>query len=136
MSNVIRVVVQAVVGGVVGLFIAFFGWEYVVDSLQYNVEFWLEPFESAVWKAEKPTGGIQHTERRCMIRDLSRRHLKRGMTRAEVVALLGEPRGLHGARTMDYWLGYPRWWVTLDHDILEIHLDDAGKVVDWKVRNT
>jgi hypothetical protein len=71
-----------------------------------------------------------------MIRDLSRHYLKKGMERAEVIAILGEPRGLYGSKTMDYWLGYPRWWVTMDHDILEITLDDAGKVIGWKVRNT
>jgi hypothetical protein len=135
-KKIIRAVLQAVGGAVIGGLIIVLGWCYVVRPLQYRVEFWLEPFNSAVWKAEKPTGGIRYTERRCMIRDLSRHYLKKGMERAEVIAILGEPRGLYGPKTMDYWLGYPRWWLTMDHDILEITLNDAGKVIGWEVRNT
>jgi hypothetical protein len=58
------------------------------------------------------------------------------MPRHEVEQILGRPRGIHGPKVMDYWLGYPRWWSTFDHDILEIFLDDDEKGIQWNVRNT
>ena len=110
-------------------------WD-VIPSIQYRGSQRGEVFDSAVWKSEHPTGKIQYTRRRRMIYDLGKNHLRTGMPRSEVEALLGAPRGLHGPKVMDYWLGYPPKYFTFDHDILEVFLDEEDKVLNWRVRNT
>jgi hypothetical protein len=108
-----------------------------VDTVTYHAEFWLKKFDSSVWKVEAQSSTNRHSQRRCMIHDLTKNYLHKGMKREEVVNLLGDPRqNLSTTNTLNYWLGHPRWWFTFDHDILEIHIDSTNSVTGWKVRNT
>lgn len=135
-GKIFRALGKGVICLAIGIALAALTGRYVIDPLQYHAEFWLASFDSAVWKAETATTETHHTKRRSMIHDLTKNHFRKGMLRAEVVGLCGEPMGQHGGNTLDYWLGYPRWWFTFDHDILEVFLDETGKVTGWKVRNT
>ncbi len=128
-----RVVGGLIMGGLIGFSLVFI----VYPWCGYRVEFWLRDFDSSVWKSETMTVRIQHTERRKMIRDLTRNHLRPGTTVSEVRGLLSEPYR-QDADTMRYWLGYPRWGsgFCLDHDALEISLDENGRVISCRVIST
>ncbi|HET9426126.1 MAG TPA: hypothetical protein VFO55_12195 [Gemmatimonadaceae bacterium] len=68
--------------------------------------------------------------RGCMVDDLLARHPLRGKTRAEVVALIGEPteKELFREYDMVYWLGPERGLIGTDSEFLVIRLDAAGRV--------
>jgi hypothetical protein len=86
-----------------------------------------EPFVAETWRSADPASG----ERLAMVDDLLQNHLRVGMPRAEVVALLGEPgpgdsSTCHAApppnadETLCYTLG-----VDLDPYTLLLSLDDG-----------
>jgi hypothetical protein len=58
-----------------------------------------------------------------------------GKTRAEVVALLGEPpaTGYFTDWSLVYWLGPERGFMGIDSEWLVIALDDAGRVGDCRI---
>lgn len=128
-----RIVGGLIMGGAIGFALVFI----VYPWCGYRVEFWLRDFDSAVWKSETMTVRIQHTERRKMIHDLTRNLLRPGTMAGEVRALLGEPYH-QDAHTLRYWLGYPRWGSVfcLDHDALEVSLDENGRVISCRVVST
>ena len=69
--------------------------------------------------------------RGCMVDDLLERHELRGMTRAEIVALIGEPDSTRDFPEYDlvYWLGPERGLVGTDSEYLVMKLDKAKRVV-------
>ena len=86
-----------------------------------------QPFVSEAWRSADPSSG----DRLAMVDDLVQNHLRVGMPRAEIVALLGEPGAgddhtCHGApaegadETLCYTLG-----VDLDPYTLLISLEDG-----------
>jgi hypothetical protein len=136
-KQILYCIVKTVLLMTVTVIVSFYLVFDIIPAIVYRVTQRGEQFDSSIWKSEHPKGvRIQYTQRRRMIHDLGKNYLRIGMHRTEVEELLGSPRGIYGSKRMDYWLGYPPKYLTLDHDILDIVLDDEGKVIEWKVRNT
>lgn len=68
--------------------------------------------------------------RGCMVDDLLERHELRGMTRAQVVALIGEPDTTRDLPEYDlvYWLGPQRGLIGTDSEYLVMKLDKTHRV--------
>lgn len=68
--------------------------------------------------------------RGCMVDDLLDRHELRGMTRAQVVALIGEPDTVRDLSEYDlvYWLGPQRGLIGTDFEYLVMKLDSTKHV--------
>ncbi len=96
-------------------------------------------FDSVAWQAEREERFegefTEHTVRLNMLDDLLRRYSFEGMTRAEVLDLLGEPEHTGYFREYDlvYWLGPERGWFGVDSQWLTIRLDSTGVVTDARV---
>jgi hypothetical protein len=69
--------------------------------------------------------------RGCMVDDLLDTHELRGMTRAQVVALIGEPDSTRDFPDYDlvYWLGPQRGLIGTDSEYLAMKLDKAKRVL-------
>ncbi len=106
----------------VGLGLVFFaGWLVVLGAvIGQGIDEALEPFEGpAVWSRED--WSATPTQRRGdMAHDFAARDLARGLTRDELVAMLGEPDEEDAAR-----LVYGAGW----HELI-VTLDEAGTVTD------
>jgi hypothetical protein len=74
--------------------------------------------------------------RGCMVDDLLERHELRGKTRAEVVALIGEPQrsDVFPEYDMVYWLGPERGLIGTDSEFLLMKLDKSGRVTSVELR--
>jgi hypothetical protein len=70
-----------------------------------------------------------------MVDDLLKRHSLDEMTRAEVVALLGEPDDTPYFREWDmvYWLGPERGLIGIDSEWLVLRLDEHQQVIEHRV---
>ena len=68
--------------------------------------------------------------RGCMVDDLLERNQLRGMTRAQVIALIGEPDRSSDFPEYDlvYWLGPQRGLVGTDAEYLVMKLDQSNRV--------
>jgi hypothetical protein len=68
--------------------------------------------------------------RGCMVDDLLDRHELRGMTRAEVVSLIGEPDSTRDFPDYDlvYWLGPERGLIGTDSEYLAMKLDKSKRI--------
>lgn len=68
--------------------------------------------------------------RGCMVDDMLERNELRGKTRAEVVALIGEPdpSDLFPEYELVYWLGPQRGLIGTDSEYLVMKLDKSGRV--------
>jgi MYXO-CTERM domain-containing protein len=106
---------------------------------------WLDPFDdrgfvAGEWRNSDPLG------RASMARDLVRRHVRAGMTAADVERLLGrgkeqqgikgvDPYGnrMPGAATWAYYLGS---WSTAGWDdaFLYVHFDKSGRVIRAEIQ--
>lgn len=87
-------------------------------------------FDQAVWLDEQ-----QEVARLEMAdRILARRALD-GMTRAEVVAKLGEPpkTGYFPDWNLVYWLGMERGFMRIDSEWLVVRCDANGRVSDYRI---
>ncbi len=91
-------------------------------------------FDPSLWQDSAAVYGPQKL-RGCMVDDLPRRHALRGRTRAQVVALLGEPRPTSYFQEYDlvYWLGPERSALGLDSEWLVLQLDKAGRVTEHRL---
>src|SRR3954467_11311708 len=74
--------------------------------------------------------------RGCMIDDLLEGHDLRGMTSAEVIALIGEPERADVFQEYDmvYWLGPERGLIGTDSEYLVIKLDKSKRVTIAELR--
>jgi hypothetical protein len=74
--------------------------------------------------------------RGCMVDDLLDRHDLRGMTSAEVIALIGEPERADVFQEYDmvYWLGPERGLIGTDSEYLVMKLDKSKRVVLVELR--
>ena len=93
-----------------------------------------ERFDSEQWKAgaaERNTVGTRWT----MVKDLQRRHSLVGMSRPEVLDLLGDSDSTSKFADYDfvYWLGAERGFVSIDSEWLVLRLDSAGTVAEARV---
>lgn len=68
--------------------------------------------------------------RGCMVDDLLEQHELRGMTRADVVSLIGEPDTVRDLQAYDlvYWLGPERGLIGTDSEYLVMKLDKSNRV--------
>ena len=89
----------------------------------------LRRFDPALWQ-DSAQARWPAAVRGCMVDDLLRRDLLSRRTRAEVVALLGEPRrtAFFPNHDLVYWLGPERSFVGIDSEWLVLWLDAEGRV--------
>jgi hypothetical protein len=73
--------------------------------------------------------------RGCMVDDLLDKHELNGLTRAEVVALIGEPPATEYFKDFDlvYWLGPERGLIGIDSEWLVIRLDSRQRVSEARL---
>ena len=85
-------------------------------------------FDRAAWDAATP--GIDDFRRHRMADWLIRERRLIGMSRAEVISLLGKPTTTGHFRNYDlvYVLGNERGWISIDSEWLLMRLDSAGRV--------
>ena len=86
-------------------------------------------FKSNLWKDD-----YEGERRTAMVDDLEKKYLKKGMTKEEVIQLLGEPDGRHPDgknytwnKRFDYDLGNNGW----DPCEFSIRFDENQQVVSW-----
>ena len=91
-------------------------------------------FDAAVWQ-DVARARSSEAVRGCMVDDLLERVKLHGRSRAEIVALLGEPPLNVYFTDFDfvYWLGPERGFVSIDSEWLVIKLDRAGRVSQAKL---
>lgn len=97
-------------------------------------QYWLpdREFDPVVWRDEIQ---IQKGVRLSMADQLIKQGTLRGMTRAKVVSLLGEPPATGYFKDWDlvYWLGYERAFISIDSEWLVVRLDANGRVADYRI---
>ena len=88
------------------------------------------PFDSAEWKA-----GQENDIRIRMVDSLLRNYELRGKTRAEILALLGEPDNTGYFREYDlvYRLGAERGFISIDSEWLVFRLDTNDTIKECKI---
>lgn len=93
-----------------------------------------QQFHPSLWQDSAAIYGPLQL-RGCMVDDLRRRHRLRGLTREDVVELLGEPRPTGYFRDYDlvYWLGPERGAISIDSEWLVMRLDNNGRVVEERL---
>ena len=91
-------------------------------------------FNSSAWQ-DSDRAFSQDPIRIRMVDDLLKRHKLDEMTRAEVVALLGEPDETPYFREWDmvYWLGPERGMMGIDAEWLVLRLDEHQQVIEHRV---
>ena len=92
------------------------------------------PFDRAVWNAEP--ADLDDFRRHRMADWLLKQRRLLGMTRAEIVSMLGEPTETSHFRSYDlvYVLGNERGWISIDSEWLLMRLDGSGHVSMAEIR--
>jgi outer membrane protein assembly factor BamE (lipoprotein component of BamABCDE complex) len=92
------------------------------------------PFDSAVWKAS-PVKLSYDSIRLRMVDDLMKNHTLEGMSRTEIVDLLGEPDTTPHFHDYDmvYQLGQERRSPAIESEWLVMRLDEKGIVTEAKI---
>lgn len=106
------------------------GWFLFGDSIQE----WLqrEEFDPVAWKA----GNLARDAVRIrMIDDLLSRHDFHGMSKSQVIAIIGEPDQTDYFNDWDlvYCLGPERGFLSIDSEWLVLRFDNAGKIIDYRI---
>jgi len=127
----------------VRLTLAFFG----VTALALVVSAWLvlrslsplsrcddRRFTSAKWM-DSTAAFSSKAIRGCLVDDLLRSHELRGLSRTDIVALIGEPQKTDYFRDYDlvYWLGPERGFISIDSEWLVMRLDSLGRVSEYRL---
>jgi hypothetical protein len=110
-------------------FLAVLGAEYSTLPTRFGLE---RRFVSGKWKAQADRWPVRLN----MVRDLLRRHPLVGLTRAQVMTLLGPPlAGDHKFQDHDmvYWLSIQRTLIPLDSEWLVIDFGPDGRVKSAEV---
>jgi hypothetical protein len=92
------------------------------------------PFEAKRWLEPRPTD--KSYPRLGMADDLIRKNTLKGLTRQQVIDLLGEPGNHKYFQEYDlvYWLGLERGFMAIDSEWLAIRIDKAsGKVISYQL---
>ena len=113
--------------GVAGLLMAAHGGLCVAGRILFPFD--QRRFDAAVWQVHQQDTDPDNP-RGPMVGDLSRRYLRRGQTRARVLALLGPPNDDATASEVNYTLGMWSGW-RIDYDLLELTFDAHGRLVSW-----
>lgn len=92
------------------------------------IDFEPQPFNSTIWKNTKPTMSWESVRLK-MVDDLLAKKITRGMNKASVIALIGEPDDTPYFQSYDmvYYLGRERQAIAIDSEWL------AFKIVGDKV---
>lgn len=92
-----------------------------------------KPFDAAAWQDERQAR--RRNVRLKMADHIVATKMLSGKTRAEVVALLGEPPPTEYFKSWDlvYWLGPERGFISIDSEWLVVKLDAQGKVSDYRI---
>lgn len=98
-----------------------------IHDRTFNVELWRNQDDTAQRSMWPP--------RLCMVDDLLRKHDFKGMSREQVVALIGEPDKTEYFKDWDmvYWLGPERGFIRIDSEWLVLKLDSKDKVSDYRI---
>lgn len=108
-----------------------FLWPVLEDRLHR------QPFDAQAWRGavSAESANSAWPLRLRMVDDLLERHPLQGMTRQQVVALLGEPGRTGSFRDWDmvYWLGPERGFIRIDSEWLLLRLDAGEKVVEYRI---
>jgi hypothetical protein len=93
------------------------------------------PFDSAAWKSSLASNNLKDPVRLRMVDDLLRRHRLAGMSRSEIIALLGSPPPTEYFRNYDfvYWLGPERGFISIDSEWLAIRFDSNDRVAEARI---
>jgi hypothetical protein len=91
-------------------------------------------FDAAAWRDSARVYSAAAV-RGCMVDDLLDRHPMVGRSRAEVVALLGEPKPTSYFKEygLVYWLGPERGFISIDSEWLVMRLDSVGRVTEVRL---
>lgn len=89
-------------------------------------------FDSAIWKTAHLKEQFDHSRLR-MVADLTGKHPLVGMTRDEVIGLLGEPT-YSNVGYASYCLGPEHGFIRIDDEWLWIEFDAADRVTSFHVR--
>lgn len=89
-------------------------------------------FDRAVWQDKK---AVAQEMRIRMVDDLLQSRNFRGMTRAQVTAILGESdqTAYFSDWDMVYWLGPERDWFSIDSEWLVLRFDDSKKIAEFRI---
>lgn len=111
------------------LLVAFAGLIIYVRFYFFNNPFNDLRFDRNVWAAYKDSSD-PNNPRGQMYEDMTKKVLKKGMSKEEVVTLLGEPDFSKEKLIFKYnigaWSGF-----RIDYDTLDIHFDPQGQVTDF-----
>jgi hypothetical protein len=107
------------------------GWLFFGDAIRERLS--RRRFDPVAWKAEDR--GFTNAVRIRMVDDLLRRHSFRGMTREQVVAIVGEPDQTEYFKEWDlvYWHGPERGFISIDSEWLVFRLNCQKKVTDLRI---
>lgn len=111
------------------VFLIFAGLMSVVFMRHTDSQAAFIPFDQSIWTDDEAIHRLPNP-RRLMIEDVLSNHLKAGMTRQEVITLLGKPTETPHFRDRDlvYWLGNEEGYVSIDSAWLVIDLDGTDAV--------
>ena len=71
-----------------------------------------------------------------MVDDLMNHHLRKGMTKVQVISLLGTGFGDVGENRLRYYLGYTCGPLCMDPDLFVVTFDSQDRVMDFGVFGT
>lgn len=116
-------------------------YRYRYEIFQLDSPFNEMAFDQSVWDADRRWGenpDARINMRAFMIDDLMSNHLRKGMTKAQVVSLLGESKLLEypGSNRFAYYLGFSCGFLCMDPDFLAVDFDRQDKVISFHVVST
>lgn len=106
------------------LFALYLGW------LKFSSPFSHADFDQRAWTAV-PVANDNNCERGAMVDSLLRKHVRIGMEKSKLVALLGKPDHDHGGKA-SYYLGYCQTFT--DEDTLDFYFDRQGALTKHEIK--
>lgn len=105
-------------------------WFLFGDSVQERLN--RRNFDPIEWQGQK---SMDKDVRIRMVDDLLRRHSFKGMTREQVIAIIGEPDKTEYFKNWDmvYWLGPERGFISIDSEWLVLRMDSRKRVLEVSV---
>lgn len=94
----------------------------------YNIK-----FDEGLWKDKNSTLG-KRSPRQRMLKNLLKKHKLNGMTKQEVLSLLGQPEdNITTEQELNYELGTSRGFFAVSTDILSIEFDQKDVAVSFRI---
>jgi hypothetical protein len=106
------------------------GWFFFRDDIRERLS--RRKFDPASWQSSQSSTNAIRIR---MVDDLLRSYQFRGMTRQQVVAIIGEPDKTEYFKDWDmvYWLGPERGWMSIDSEWLVFRLNEQKQVANYKI---